>query len=299
MTSRGVNERKIIVPASVEQVWATLADPSALQWMVRDCAFSVAVPDTPAGVGARWCWFRLDFSGGLSGGVFETTLSEPPHRLTCIERGKAECSGRYDFRLSAQGEATAVQIERSAVLEHQGLSQRVVDRHMARLAEQLPLAVRGEVHPGPTDPYPLLTGVRKWHRHKTAETQVNAPADVVWTFVDGDARHVPDPSVVHGWQVHEGEDNELHYSVVRTSAGVLGPTVSRVVRLGQHHSLLRGAGIEEDHQLLPRANGVVLRSTFRWNRLRAYDSAVLNRLLREWQLRVKTAAESAEPDRPA
>jgi hypothetical protein len=77
MTSRGVNERKIIVPASVEQVWATLADPSALQWMVRDCAFSVAVPDTPAGVGARWCWFRLDFSGGLSGGVFETTLSEP------------------------------------------------------------------------------------------------------------------------------------------------------------------------------------------------------------------------------
>ncbi len=39
----------------------------------------------------------------------------------------------------------------------------------------------------------------------------------------------------------------------------------------------------------------VLRTTFRWNRLRTFDTAVLNRLLRGWQRRVKAAAESAQP----
>jgi hypothetical protein len=57
----------------------------------------------------------------------------------------------------------------------------------------------------------------------------------------------------------------------------------------------RSAGYEEETELLARPNSVVLRATLRWNRLRSLDPTAVTRQLREWQLRVKSAAESADP----
>jgi uncharacterized protein YndB with AHSA1/START domain len=284
--------RTTLVDASAEQVWDVLRDCDAMYWITTGCVLALPVPDRPEGVGALWCCWQQQRNGSLGALVHEVVDHEPGRLIALSERQRQQADSRLEFAIEPCGHQTRVQISLAESMYRYEWGMRgtgVTEQYLSRLAEGLELALVDEV-PGPRDVQTLVLRSEAINSRAEHEIEVEGSPEDIWRLaLDEAGTLLPNSSLEKQWSVEHG-GRAVRVKLLRRPDGAMTCVFQEILCPETFRVIERGVAIECDQQLLPRQNGAVVRTTYRWD-ARVIHSQVIEESSRQWLAALKAAAE--------